>query len=183
MKIREYPTQQEIRNLFEYDDDAQRMVNDFLMRGALLRKKTGKLVFGSMTEDPRSRAMIGFPGGRVFYLHRVIWVLHHGEPPEGVQVDHWDTDAGHNRVDNLRLLTCSQNQMNRKKSRAGAQCRYIGVTIHNPGFGAYISDNGKPVYLGYFRKAEDAARVRDLAAFKKYGEVARLNRDLFDIGD
>lgn len=98
-------------------------------------------------------------------------------------VDHVDTDAGHNRIGNFRLLTCSHNQMNRKKSRKGARCRYIGVTIHNPGFGAYISDDGKPVYLGYFLNAEDAARARDKAAFEKYGSVARLNRDLFDIGD
>jgi hypothetical protein len=157
------------------------MINGFLMRGALLRKSTGRLVFGSITEDPRSRAAVGLPDKAVFYLHRVIWVMHYGEPEKGLLVDHRDGDVGHNRIANFRLLTNRQNQMNRRKARKGSTVRYIGVSAHRNGFAAFSADGEKPVYLGTFETPEEAARVRDEEVERRYGSVATLNRVLFGV--
>lgn len=181
MKIRKLPSRESLWLLFDYVDSAERVVNGFLMRGALLRKSTGRLVFGSITEDPRSRAAIGLPNNTVFYLHRVIWVMHHGEPEKGLLVDHEDGDAGHNRISNFRLLTNAQNQMNRRKARTGSAVRYIGVSKHKDGFAAYSAEDGKPVYLGTYPTPEEAARIRDKEAERRHGSVARLNRDLFGV--
>lgn len=167
--------------MFQYDDSAEQVVGDFLMRGSLIRRSTGKPVFGKLTDDPRSRALVGFGPKTLFYLHRLIWILHHGEPAAGLLVDHEDGDAGHNREGNLRLLTPSQNQMNRRRARKGAGVRYIGVCVHGGRFGAFISENSKPIYLGNFGTPEEAAKVRDDAVLAKYGSVARLNRDLFEL--
>lgn len=182
MWVKEYPTIEEISALFDYDDAAEKVVNGKRMRGALVRKSNGRPVFGSLTDDPRSRAMVGFPGRRVFYLHRVIWILHNGPVPTGLLIDHEDGDRGHNRNGNLRPLTSSHNQMNRLRSRSDSTVPYIGVCRARSGFNAFLSDNGKPVFVGNFNTAEGAAIARDEAVFKKYGAVARLNRDLFDLG-
>lgn len=181
MWIKPYPTPKEIAALFDYDDAAERVVNGRLMRGALVRRSNGNLVFGSLTDDPRSRAMAGFPGRRLFYLHRVIWILHNGPVPKGLLVDHEDHDHGHNREGNLRLLTPTLNQMNRRSSRKGSLVRFIGVCVSGGRFAAFTAEKGKPIYLGHFNTAEEAARVRDEAVSKKYGPVARLNRNLFGL--
>lgn len=181
MKIRELPTKDNLWSMFDYVDSAEKVVRGFHMRGALLRRDSGRLVFGSLTRDSRSRAAVGITGEGVFYLHRVIWVMHYGEPDEGLLVDHEDGDASHNRIDNFRLLTPSQNQMNRMKSRCGSSVKYIGVSSHRNGFAAFSADLGKPTYLGTYKTPEDAARVRDAEVERKYGSVARLNRDLFGV--
>jgi hypothetical protein len=59
--------------------------------------------------------------------------------------------------------------------------RYIGVSSHRNRFAAFSADLGKPVYLGTYKTPEDAARVRDAEVERKYGAVARLNRDLFGV--
>jgi len=45
--------------------------------------------------------------------HRVAWFLTHGYmPPEGLVIDHIDGDTLNNKLDNLRLLTPTDNAKN-----------------------------------------------------------------------
>lgn len=47
-------------------------------------------------------------------VHRMVYILSSGEAiPNGLCVDHIDRDKSNNKPDNLRLVTYSQNQMNR----------------------------------------------------------------------
>jgi hypothetical protein len=52
--------------------------------------------------------------GNTYRCHRVAWYLHHGEDPADKQIDHVNGDRDDNRIANLRLVTHSQNQQNRK---------------------------------------------------------------------
>lgn len=52
--------------------------------------------------------------GKTYRLHRVVWMLHNGAIPDGMEVDHVDGDVQNNRIGNLRLVTKSQNAFNRK---------------------------------------------------------------------
>ena len=39
------------------------------------------------------------------YLHRAVWIRHHGDIPDGYHVHHKDGDRANNQIENLELLT------------------------------------------------------------------------------
>ena len=49
-----------------------------------------------------------------FYAHRIVWALHHGDPGE-MTVDHINHDPQDNRIENLQLLTLSDNSSKTRK--------------------------------------------------------------------
>jgi len=92
----------------------------------------------------------------------------------GQFVDHIDGDPLNNRKSNLRICTHQQNLRNRKKFK-GSLSKYKGVgrftySRKNPWKAVF---NKK--YIGCFPTEEAAARAWDEAAFKEFGEFARLN--------
>lgn len=52
-----------------------------------------------------------------YYVHRVIWEMHHGPIESGMCIDHIDGDGLNNRLENLRLVTLSDNQRNSRLPR------------------------------------------------------------------
>ena len=55
-----------------------------------------------------------------YMLHRVIWLMRYGSwPAPGFHIDHIDGNGRNNSVRNLRVVTQSENQLNRKKYRDG----------------------------------------------------------------
>lgn len=44
--------------------------------------------------------------------HRIVWEMHYGEIKEGLQIDHKNGDGCDNRIENLRLVSGSQNKKN-----------------------------------------------------------------------
>lgn len=46
---------------------------------------------------------------RVFLLHRVIWFYFNGEIPKGLEINHKDENKTNNSLDNLELLTHTDN--------------------------------------------------------------------------
>lgn len=111
---------------------------------------------GSVKSDGRYRSFVLFH--RRYYVHRVIWELMHGPIPKGMCIDHVDGDGLNNRLENLRVVSLSENQRNRrlnKQSKSGV----MGVFPIRRGFSVYCA--GK--YVGYFQDINAAAAARKAA--------------------
>jgi hypothetical protein len=91
-----------------------------------------------------------------------------------MQVDHINHDGLDNRRSNLRVVTNQQNAFNmRPRSATG----FVGVTYHRE-MGMYqatLGTGNKPKYLGLYKTPEEAARVRDAAAYARDPEHAYFN--------
>jgi hypothetical protein len=60
---------------------------------------------------------------RTLKVHRIVWEWFNGDIPQGIHVDHIDGDKTNNHIDNLRLLSASENSArcdrsnNKKRTR------------------------------------------------------------------
>lgn len=108
---------------------------------------------------------------RHVYMHRSILGLGPGELG-----DHKDRDSLNNQRFNLRRCTKSQNNANGKRQRNNTS-GYKGVCWHkrHNKWYAGIRYQGKRIYLGAFKRVEDAACAYNDAARKYFGEFASLN--------
>jgi hypothetical protein len=97
--------------------------------------------------------------------------------PNGMEIDHADTNSFNNSRDNLRLCPHSFNTKNRSKSQ-NCSSQYKGVSLdkRNGTWLAYIKVNYNQISLGRFNTEEEAALVYNEAALKYFGEFAKLNK-------
>lgn len=104
-------------------------------------------------------------------LHRVIM-----NAPIGMHVDHIDGDTFNNRKSNLRLCACYENIRN-QKVRTSNTSGFKGVfrVVKSGRWKATIRANGRPLVLGTFGSASEAALAYNFAARHYHGEYARLN--------
>ena len=64
---------------------------------------------------------------KTIYLHRLIYEIYNGIIPEGLVVDHIDNNPLNNNISNLRLATCTENQMN-SKCKSNNKIGYKNIT-------------------------------------------------------
>ena len=103
-------------------------------------------------------------------LHRLL-----AAPTAGVTVDHINRNKLDNRRSNLRLCTQSENSYNRT-AQANNRSGYRGVCrLANGRWYAQICKNSKPIALGCYATAEEAANAYDSAAAIIAGEFAWRN--------
>src|SRR3990167_10671310 len=122
--------------------------------------------------------------GKRIYMHRIILNV-----PKGFQADHVNHNKLDHRRSNLRVVTQSQNNMNRivTNNKHG----YKGVYFYdnkkyykkktdletNPrSWVARLKINKKVIRLGTFFTKEDAAQSYNEAATKYFGKYAKLNQ-------
>ena len=91
--------------------------------------------------------------------------------PTGKQIDHINHNSLDNRKVNLRIVTGSQNQMNRKIQKNNTS-GYPGISFHKPtnSWNPTIKVNNKVISLKYFKTLSDAIEVRRAAEEKYFGE-------------
>lgn len=123
-------------------------------------QKTHKAGYVS-NRDGYIRVMLNEKG---YLAHRIIWEMHHGKIPSGMQIDHINHVRDDNRLENLRLVSNQDNQKNTKKGKNN-KSGVTGVCWY-PAYEkwrAYICIDGKQITLGYFSSISSAASARKAA--------------------
>ena len=116
-------------------------------------------------ENSKGYIYASINGKRVF-LHRFIMNVQNAS----VLIDHKNHITIDNRKSNLRIVTNSQNQMNRGKTQANTS-GVKGVFWHKNKhkWQANIQINNKLLYLGIFNDKNDAIQARKEAERKYFG--------------
>lgn len=110
--------------------------------------------------------------GKDYLEHRLIWLYHYGEWPNG-NLDHIDGIPGDNRIKNLRECTQQQNMLN-KKSLAGSTSKFKGVYWDKQmeKWVAQYRFNGKKYYVGLYECEKEAAKAYKKATKPLHKEFA-----------
>ena len=66
--------------------------------------------------------------GSSYRIHRIVWEMHNGEIPKGMEIDHINHIRDDNRIENLRMVSRSENMKNRLLSRNNTS-GHCGVTF------------------------------------------------------
>jgi len=120
------------------------------------------------SKDPHGRVSIKVAGTR-HKAHRLAWLFHYGEWPEGI-LDHVDGNPANNQIENLRIATYSQNAGN-SKPRGMFPKGVVALPGHR--FRASIMIGGKRLNLGHFSTKEEAGAAYEKAASLHFGAFAR----------
>jgi len=134
-----------IREMFDYDG------------GALYwRKSRGCVAAGSKAGTVLNSGYIGITiDGKCYLAHRLVYKWHFGVV--GEEIDHINGDKQDNRIENLRVVSRSQNQWNsvlRSDNTSGIK----GVTRRGSNWIAQIKLYGRNLYLGRYKDKMEAAR-------------------------
>lgn len=95
------------------------------------------------------------------YLHR--FVLHY---KGSKQIDHVNHNALDNRKKNLRIVTVSQNNINKSN-------KLSGVRPYKGKYRARIKLNGKEIYIGIFNTLKEALNARIIKEIELFNQYSK----------
>ncbi len=164
-------TQEYVRSLFEYDPETGVLTWKERPIESCKSKSAWMSVNARFAGKPAGAFHRGYLrmiiGGVSYYLHRVIWLLVHGEWPE--TVDHIDGDKLNNRLVNLRSVSQRENMKNCRRSvRNTSGITGVSFRSADQTWIAYITQDGKRVHLGTFSAMDEAVSARK-SAEKQFG--------------
>jgi hypothetical protein len=166
-KPRELPTQERLRELFDYDEHTGRLT--WRCRDDIDPGFNGRFA-GKLAGAQSGMAWRVMVDHRQLAYHRVIWKLVYGsEPPP--EIDHINGNTSDNRLCNLRAA----NRWLNAKNRGDTKGRKLPKGVRKCGgvYQASIRHNGANKSLGYYSTVELAQAAYVIAAHDIWGEWAR----------
>ncbi|ENU89235.1 MULTISPECIES: HNH endonuclease [Acinetobacter] len=166
----------DVHAFFEYKDGQLiwKMLPDYYAEWNVLNRLNSRF-FGTRAGRLNKRGYrdIGIWGEK-YLEHRIIFFMHHGYLPK--LIDHIDGNTTNNRIENLREASQSQNAMNSKRPISNSSgCKGVVKRKNENKWMAQITKNGKVIYLGTFKRFEDAVKARIDATKLHHGEYANFD--------
>ena len=96
-----------------------------------------------------------------FEVHRLVWVMHNGYIPVGLQIDHINRDRLDNRIENLRLVTHRQNAENNCRNMSGVPGVHWNKRDHY--WQVAFRKEGALISVGRFKDFDVACEARKQA--------------------
>lgn len=154
-------TQDELKAMFEYRDGA--LFWRAARRNVAINKESGS------SAHLQGYRIISIKNAN-YYAHRLIWKMFNNE--EHGFIDHIDQDPSNNKIENLRLISQSQNLHNTgnpKNNTSGVK----GVSWNKKcnKWCAYIMIDNKTTYLGLHIDFNKACQARKKAELKYFPEI------------
>ena len=95
--------------------------------------------------------------GRLQQVHRIVYMLHNGEIPEGLVIDHINRNCADNNIKNLRAISRKENTRN-QSGRVNNTSGYTGIIFTDGGYRASV-------------QGLDGRRLSKYFSTDKYGEI------------
>lgn len=106
---------------------------------------------------------------KTYFNHRIIFLMHHGYLPK--TIDHVNGIKTDNRIENLREVTTSQNQHNRKiNSNSKTGIKNVFWCSQSGKWSVVLTVNKEHHCIGYFDNLE-IAKIAAVEARNKYHGV------------
>lgn len=156
-------TQDRLLELFDYNPDGS-----FTRKVCINKISThvGQVVEGTLSAKGYRRTKID---GTVYMHHRLVWIWHNGDIPEGMEVDHINKVRDDNRIENLQLLNHKDHMLKDQAGRAISRntSGIANVSWHkqNQAWTVFFTIDGKRKHFGIFKyKSEAFERRNQIAA-------------------
>ena len=163
------PYYEKAKELLHYDSES----GMFIWRLGRSRAKKGYIAgatHGSRYE--RIAIKLGDGSQKKIPSHRLAWFITYGYLPN--IIDHIDGDGLNNRINNLRECTNSQNQMNTGKPSSNTSgVKGVSWRSRDNVWQVRIGFSGKYIWLGSFKRIEDAEQAYKDKAKQLFGEFYR----------
>lgn len=123
MKSKQYPSQNEIKELFEYRDGRLHW-----------KKKIARCEIGNKAGTKHKQSgyrRIAIKGNQ-YLEHRLIWMMFNGDIPDGMQIDHINRIKDDNRIENLRIVHHQINGLNKNSKNVSLRNnKFMGKVVLN----------------------------------------------------
>lgn len=105
-----------------------------------------------------------------YLAHRLIWALNGFDLPDEMEIDHKNGNKKDNRIENLRLVTSSQNSFN-SRAKSTNKSGVKGVHWHEKSgtWRACVMVDGKQVFARHFKTISEASMAVDIARKDLHG--------------
>ncbi|UEJ84513.1 HNH endonuclease [Brachybacterium halotolerans subsp. kimchii] len=110
-------------------------------------------------------------GGKSIGAHRLAYLLHHGELPPGMQVDHTCYNRACIEPAHLRLATRSENQWNQSGNSSSTGYRNV-YRARGGGYYVQIRHEGRKVSFGSYSNLAEAAEAAQRGREELFGGFA-----------
>lgn len=140
--------------------------------GSTVRNRKSGRILSADIDYPTIR--VGPAGTPKMLLHRILWIMRHGDIPAGLLVDHVDGNPRNRLPGNLRTVTRSQNQYNRAPT-AGRKLHF-GVYPYGSKDRWYVKiERAKATFQGgIFTDYSQACDRADALRAELHGEFRRM---------